>query len=137
MVVLQTPELLDSLNALASNWFGNRFFGLFENELTITPFTTIAEIQPCTFPGYSGLQSVLGWNAPVLSGEFAVITALPLAWVRGAGGGPGSVVGYYVVDSSGVLRWAEVNPAGVTLLVTAGQVYPLTPSLSLSSRWGS
>jgi hypothetical protein len=134
-VIVQEIEMLAQLNALTASWAGGRSIGLFQNNWTPRHDSVISEVTPATFSGYSGLQPITGWSASAIYLESALAGAAGLVWTHNGGGVNNWIFGYYVVDGSGNLRWAELNPAGPVAMVTAGQLYAVTPQFSVGSLY--
>ena len=136
MIVVGNASRLNQLSRLAASWGSTLYVRLFGNVVAITPDTESSWFTPPSAPGLLSQQQILGWRPPILSGDVAILAGLPVAWVRGSGGPPGVVIGYYVVDSSGVFQWGETNPAGPTYLADAGDIYQVNPVYALWTQYG-
>jgi len=131
--VLVNFGILTELDLMTTRWDGIRFVGLFQNDLTILRTTTIAQIEPATFSGYVGLRPLQGWTPAALVGERAVSRAAPVTWTHDGGAAANWICGYYVVDPSGNLVWAERRPGPAQSMIHAGTVYEVIPQVTLSS----
>lgn len=134
-LVLVDAGMLEELDAMRTRWNGIRFAGLFQNDLVVERTTTIGQIEPATFSGYVGLRPLMGWTPATMLGNRAVSTAAPVSWTHNGGGQSNWIFGYYVVNASGVLVWAERRPGPAQALVSAGQTYELVPQFSQGSRF--
>jgi hypothetical protein len=134
-LVLVEQGMKEELDAMTARWGGIRFIGLFQNDLVIERTTTIDAIEPATFSGYVGLRPLMGWSAAVIRGDRAVTGAAPVNWVHNGGPLTNWIFGYYVVDPSGFLVWAERRPGSPIAMISAGQIYEVGPVFSQGSRF--
>jgi len=134
-LIVTEVDMLGALADLLAAWAGKRRIGLFQNDWTPTPSSGISEVQPCDFSGYAGLQTLTGWTTPTLYGETAITSADQVVWTYNGGPAKNWVFGYYVVDNTGALRWAERNPNGSVALVVAGNTFPVVPAFSFGSKF--
>lgn len=119
------------LDDLAARWVGFKT-GLFVADRTFAPGDTAADYLPieATFPGYAR-QPITAWTAAVVSAVNTVsILGTLCVWTRGLGGAPESVYGYFVVDASGRLRWAEKRPNGPLAFNSSGSTFSFSPSFA-------
>lgn len=128
-------ELLYSLDAYLAAVEGAGYqIGLYKNDWTPADTDTIAAVTPADFSGYSGLVTVTGWTAATWVSPRASSTADPVLW--SADGGSANVIyGYYVVDGSGALAWAERRTGGGVSVGEAGQTYTVTPKYTRRSEF--
>lgn len=134
-LVLVESGMLAELDRMTAAWAGVRFMGLFSNDLEPDRTTTIGQITPAAFSGYVGLRPLMGWSPATLLGERAVSSGALMTWAHNGGPHSGWVFGYYVVDPSGTLVWAERRPGPAVALFRAGQTYSVIPQFSLGSRF--
>lgn len=134
-LVLVNGGSLEALSRLLAAWNGQLKAGLYQNDFTPDAASTITSINPANFSGYVGLKNVTGWSAPVLSGVRAFSAAAPLGWVHNGGPSQNWIYGYYVVNLSGVLMWAERVPGPPKGLVTNGNGYQVTPAFTQRSEF--
>lgn len=104
---------------------GSFQYGLFQNAVVLDEDTVLADLTPCTFSGYTGLQTPVwgsaSWDG---SGLRAVVDGSTLTWIHDGGPTANDVHGYYVVDGAGTtLLWAENRPAGPVTLLAAGDAF--------------
>lgn len=109
--------------------------GLYQNDWAPVRASTISEVVPCTFSGYDGLRTITGWGSPTLEGTREVIRADSQVWTHDGGSVGNWVIGYYVVDLSGRLMWAERRQEGSVSIVGAGQTVGVVPTFSLRSQF--
>lgn len=109
--------------------------GLFQNDWVPARSSTVAEVVPCTFSGYDGLRTIADWGTPTLIGDRVVMAAAVETWVHDGGTNSNWVIGYYVVDLSGTLQWAERRPGGSVPMYGAGQEVAVIPQFSLRSQF--
>lgn len=134
-IVVMDQGILANLNALTDAWRGHRRVGLMQNDAEPEPWWTITQIEPAAFSGYGGPHNILLWSAATLSGHVAVSRAQPNVWAHNGGGVSGWVSGYYVIDNSGVLMWAALQPGPAVGLYVAGDTYTVIPEYTLRSRF--
>lgn len=127
--------LLSSLAALRVTWLPSLSFGLYQNDLTPEAATTIAEIDPCTFSGYVGLQLAAGWSLPVIDGARAVSLANLLTWTHNGGVLSNWVFGFYVVDGIGDLVLAQRFEDAPKLMEYNGVALFVHPTFSVRSEF--
>jgi len=137
LVVTQT-EMEQALSSMYPYWNANGYkMHLFQNNYTPLITSVASDFTECTFGGYSGGIYLTSWSG----GTIAFIT--PRAFIYHAdvvwtatGASTNSVYGYYVLDGSGVLRWAERRPGGaVTVGAITGQTYTVSPLFSQRSEF--
>jgi hypothetical protein len=134
-LVLVEQGMIEELDAMTTRWAGIRFAGLFQNDLVIQRTTRIEHIVPATFSGYVGLRPLMGWTPAAILGERAVSSAAPVTWVHDGGTSSNWIFGYYVVDPSGSLVWAERRPGPAKTMIYAGEIYEVSPQFSQGSRF--
>lgn len=119
------------LEANAINWVamvdGVWELGLFQNDYTPVQGSVIGDLTPANFSGYSGLELTQNWTSPVIDGTRWKTNADPIVQAHSGGGVSNLIYGYYVVDGSGVLMYAERDPSGPRLMAGAGDVYTVVP----------
>lgn len=105
---------------------------LFQNNVTASRNSVLADFTECDFDGYSPQDPV--WVASVQSGAEDVALAPALEFIAGAGlAGPQSVYGYFVIDEFGDLAWAETFVDGPTTVTVVGQIVKVFPQLKLKN----
>jgi hypothetical protein len=133
-LVLANYAGLQILQILRSTWGISLQIGLFKNPWVPRHSSTIGEVDPCDFSGYSGLVPIMSFFSPYLVGDIATMVGTLVNWTHNGGAIANWINGYYVVDSSGNLMWGEQNQ-GAVLLAGNGQTYGTVPQFSLSSRF--
>jgi hypothetical protein len=128
--------LLDDL--VAVRWDGAHYF-LFDGDVTPSLGDTTATYltHQVTWPQIENPVAE-GWgSASIGSDSHAVVTGPALSWTFNSSAGDKTIGGAFALDGSGNLLAAELILNGPVVLTTPGQVLPYTPSLSLSSLYGS
>ena len=110
-------------------------WGLYKNNFTPTEDSVIGDVTPANFSGYAGLQSFSSWNAATWGSPRATATAADVVWTHNGGGTPNDIYGYYVVDGSGALAWAERNAVAPVTISGAGQTYTVKPAYTRRSEF--
>jgi hypothetical protein len=84
---------------LAASLDKRLFLRLYRNNVPVLPSSTLADFDPCTFPGYSD-QEVTGlWTTPVVDSVGRAWSAVyNVTWTRGAGGLPEFVYGWLLYE---------------------------------------
>ena len=127
-LVLMQAGLRDELDAeLAARVAGAWRFGLYLGPDVLTPDLVIGDLTVASFGGYLGVQPMMTWGLSVWSPPRAVALHPPVSWTSDGTVPAQEVRGYYVIDGSGVLRYAVPRPDGPALVGTAGQVYTIFP----------
>lgn len=134
-LVVVEVEQLASLDTLTKSWKGVRWIGLYSNDWTPSPGDTLASVVPVVFSGYPGETLLEHWTAAGLEGPAAVARADQVVYTHDGGVLGAWVVGYYVVDEAGVLRWAERDPSGPVLMAAGRPPYTVAPTFSLRTRF--
>lgn len=134
-IVLVNGGALDHLNSLTAGWSGKRRIGLFTGDWTPERLSTIEDVEPAKFSGYTGLTPVVGWMPATIVGERAVTRAAALRWEHNGGPLSGWVSGYYIVNPDGALMWAERLPDGPVALIYEGDKLTVIPRFSVGSRY--
>lgn len=111
--------------------------GLYQNPAVLDQATTLSQLGPATFSGYTGLQGTGPWSAAVLLGERAIAHSAPLSWSHDGGICANWIYGYYAVDESGDLLWAAPRAEGAVQVSVAGRTVTVTPRFSLRSEFGA
>lgn len=97
---------------------------LYKNNYTPVNGTVIGDLTQADFNGYTaGGTTLANWTTPTTVSSRAQTQADPVTWTKGVGGTGNSIYGYYVVDGSGNLLWAERDPAAPIDLNTDGKQY--------------
>lgn len=74
---------------------------LFQNDITPTAATTLADLVEATFGGYAEITlSSTGWSAPVVVGDVAQTDHTPAPQWTATGVSAQFVYGWYIYDSS-------------------------------------
>lgn len=134
-IVLVNGGLAAFVGTLRASWVGTLKIGLFQNDWFPARSSTIAEVTPCTFSGYDGLRDVVSWSMPSVVGDRVAIQAASVTWTHDGGPLSNWVIGYYVVDLSGTLLWAERRAGGSVPMYGAGQTAGVIPAFSLRSQF--
>lgn len=137
-IKVSKAEIQKQLDALAAGTaidFNGYKIGLFKNNWTPGETDTISAVTPADFPGYSGLVTLTGWAASTWSSPRATITRANVTWTHSASAGSNDIYGYYVVDASGALAWAERNPDGPVTVSANGQTYTVSPLYTRRSEF--
>lgn len=134
-LVLTYDGMLSHLAELTAAWGDDLLVGLWTGDFQPDRDWILSRIHPATFSGYAGLQPVINWSVPSLSGVVALSTADPVTWTHDGGVGNDYVFGYYVVHPSGTLLWAERRPGPPVALVRAGNSYTVAPRYTVGSRY--
>jgi hypothetical protein len=106
-------------------------YGLFVNNIVPTSLTVLGDLVEADWPDYARIP-VTVWSDAATSMGLAFSTADPVVWIRGAGGSPRTVYGYFVVfGSPGLLAWCENwQPGPIPMMAPTDQA-PLTPRFTL------
>lgn len=91
-------------------------------------------IHEASFPSYVR-QNITGWTPSVLSSGRALSAADLMTWTVLITSGTDIVYGYFVVDSTGNLLWAELNPLGPIPMNDGGQSLSLMPRFTQNSEF--
>lgn len=108
---------------------------LFRNDYTPVKGSVVGDFTEANFSGYAGGQVLTGWSGPAISGGRAFSNATTLVWTHNGGATSNLIYGYYVVDGSNVVWWAERNPAGPVTLSTNGQQLQVAPQYTQVSEF--
>jgi len=133
-VVFVDQGLLDDLLLTANESDGVWELGLYQNNWTPAQGDDISDVTVATFSGYSGLELLQNWSSPTIIGTRASMTADAIVQSHSGGGTSNNIYGYYVVDGSGVLMYAERDPSGPRLMGASGDVYTVVPKLTKRSE---
>lgn len=134
-LVLVSDGSLSQLAKLLTVLETEAYYGLWQGEWQPAPWNDITDVVPATFSGYSGLQLATGWQPAYLHNGQAVSEAADLSWFHNGGPVSNWIGGYYVVNVSGVLQWAERYPGASRAMVLSGNVYRVTPRYGFGSRY--
>lgn len=129
-------ELLKTVNAQTALFAAGPYqIGLYQNNWTPADGDTISAVTPATFSGYSGLQNLNSWSSAVWITPRATAAHSAVSWTHNGGGTSNSIYGYYIVDASGNLAWAERYSGAPVTINTNGQVYQVTPQYTRRSEF--
>lgn len=111
----------------------NLLLRLFSNNVTPGETDTAATFTEVAGGGY-GQKTLLAGSWVVTSGNPSIGTyAQQVFTFTGPTNAPGTIYGYYVVDGTGILRWAERFPSAVLPLTPiAGSTIRITPNFQCS-----
>jgi len=112
---------------------GNLTLKLYSNDKTPAESDTAANYTEVSGGGYSSKTLSSGsWS--IASGDPTVATyAYQDFSFTGATAAPGTIYGYFVVDASGILVWAErFEAAVVPYTPSTGKLVRITPKISVS-----
>lgn len=128
-LVVPTVGLNSDLNKLLNQVLTLK---LYSNNITPAAGDTAATYTVVTGGGY--LNKSLTFANWVVAAGVATYNAAQDFTFTGATGAPGTVYGYYVVDGSNVLLWAERFPSGVLPFTPAnGSLIRITPRLTAAA----
>lgn len=104
---------------------------LYSNDLTPTKTDTAASFTEVAGGGYADIQLPMGGWIITAGTPNQGVQAQKTFSFTGATNAPGTIYGYYVVDSDGVLRWSE-RFADTVLPFTpiAGSTVKITPKFA-------
>ncbi len=126
--------LIEALDTLAASWEGVFKIGLYQNDWTPDLFSVLASIVPCDFSGYSGLAFLYSWSAAVMRGIHAYTEANPVVWTHDGGPIQNYAYGYYVIDGTGHLAWAERFCPAPKIMAGFGTKLRVTPAYTLKNE---
>jgi len=110
-------------------------WGLFKNNVTPTEDTVIGDLTKADFSGYAGEIPFTHWNAAAFSTPRSEADASDVVWTHNGGGTSNDIYGYYVVDETGALAWAERNAAAPITISANGQTYTVKPKFTRRSEF--
>ena len=136
MLLVPDVGLTNLLDLLTAAWGDTLEVGLFNTAHAPDPSDvpgTYTAIE-ATFPGYAR-QTLENWTpALLIASGFAQTEADVVTWTRGAGAGTEDIFGYFVLDASGNLLWAESPPWAPVTIDTLGQQLAFLPRFSLQPQ---
>jgi hypothetical protein len=135
MVILTDNGALSMLADAAAHWLHSLRTGLFTGDFRPWHGAVLAQLEPCSFSGYSGLRDMITWGSPTLDGPRAVITHGYFDWTHDGGPDAQKVQGYYVISQSEELVWAELRADGPLLMQSLGDVCRVIPRFSQRSEF--
>jgi len=124
--VVVNAGLLEYLTTIKLLMFGNHKVGLYSNDRKPKLADDVSLYVPCNFSGYDGLRLTYGWTFPVLVGDRAFTHSEEFVWSHSGGPVGNWVYGYYVVNVSGELKFAERFCNGPFLVAQSGRQIKLT-----------
>lgn len=131
MAVNPKAVALETLTTLidTGGQFDGAKVGLFQEPITPTPDTVLADLTPCDFDGYA-LSSALTWGTPFYGAEeTAQVPAGLKQFIATGSTTPNNVWGWYVVDGAGTtLLLVEPFEDAIPVLTT-GEGVALVPTL--------
>jgi hypothetical protein len=104
---------------------------LYKNDKTPDESDTFGSYVEADFAGYTSM-SLNGGSWTITSGEPTSASYPQQSFTSSITQTPQSIYGYYVVDSSNILMWAERFSNGPYNVVNADDVIKLTPKIELS-----
>jgi len=108
---------------------------LYQNNFTPIDTMVIGDLTEADFDGYARIP-LTGWSAPALNGDFKAQTDLPAQIFTMTGSTtPNDIYGVFVVDGSGNLLYAELDPSGPVTMDTDGQFYGYVPRFTNESEF--
>ena len=130
-------ELIKTLDAATSGFAGNYKIGLFKNNFTPGNTSVIGDVTPADFSGYStvGLHTFSSWASATWNSPRAEATHADVTWTHNGGGTSNDIYGYYVVDGSGNLAWAERYASAPVTLSGSGQSFTVSPKYTRRSEF--
>lgn len=135
-IVLSKAGKLLLLDAITLGTPVSFFAGLFQNDAVMDQDMTLTRLGVANYSGYSGLQGLGAFSSASLDGERAIASSGPLTWTHNGGPIGQWIYGYYAVDSSGELLWANKRTEGPMMMSFFGQEVTVTPAVSLRSEFG-
>lgn len=133
-LVISPDAMADFLAWIADNEVAVTFHA-YQNNVTPTIETQLADFTECDFDGYLPIL-IENWTTPINYGGRAVTFADPIAWEY-VGGTTNLIYGYYATGPSGELLWSERDPNAPINFHLLGQFYLLQPAMSQGSAYGS
>ena len=130
MLVFVNDGLERALEVLITEMEAGWELGLYKNDWTPAQGDDIGDVTACDFSGYTGLEPLANFSAPVQDGTRWKTEADPIVQSHNGGGTSNLVYGYYVVNGSGVLMYAERDPSGPRLMAGSGDVYTVIPRVT-------
>ncbi len=123
------------LNILIGIWNGtNVSLHLFQNAATPSFNSVIGDFVESNFPGYAPVDIAAWILGPVITNVGYMQTVTPCVFTVSSGAGPPQLAyGYYVLDDSGNLLWAELDPNGPTSMSSSGNQVQVFARLGLSN----
>jgi len=110
--------------------------GLFKNNYTIVAATELTDLTAADFSGYAETNLTTPVIVAGLDGSNrAVATWDAVTWTKSGATG-NTVYGYYVVNGSNELMWAETFDAPVAL-TSDGMFIVILPKLTVASQYGN
>lgn len=135
MLILSDNGAMALCSNNVANWLITLRAGLFRTGFVPWHGMVLAQLEPSTFSGYVGLRDMLTWGAPVLIGRRATVAHGEILWHHNGGPVAQMVAGYYVVDASDTLIWADLRADGPLLMASALDTYKLTPRFTQRSEF--
>lgn len=122
--------VVNGRRAILGAWMGdmNTFLlRLFKNDYTPLITSVVGDFVEADFAGYAEV-ALTAWGAIFTNANNQAETDEEVnVFTKEAGGSANTIYGYYVTDSSGVLMWAERNPAGGQVMSATGDTYSVLP----------
>lgn len=108
---------------------------LFRNNETPGPLSIAEDFTEVSGGGYAEFPlTFVNWEISTGSPSRALYNSRYTTQFTGATDTPGTIYGYYVIDSDGVLRWAERFPtASLPFVPINGSVIKIRPRFSAGS----
>lgn len=128
---------MNAVDAWTARNTGFNRVGLFQNDLVVRPWHTLANLVPCNFSGYTGPLSLGGWTPAAMEGDQAVSRAAECIWTHNGGPVANYVFGYYIVSAAGELLLAERDPDAPVLVAVGGVLFRCVPTYTSRSRFGN
>jgi hypothetical protein len=137
-LVVVMGEIEKTLEQTASEFAAGPYrMGLYKNDHTPSLEDVIASFDAADFGGYDGERDLPDWDLGGLiwDGFRWTVTHPDVVW-EADGTSSNSIYGYYVVDQSGNLAWAERRTDGAVTIGAAGQTYTVSPRFTRRSEFG-
>lgn len=126
LIVPNVAEII-AMNSFLNNALSLR---LYSNNITPASGNTAATYTQVSGGGYAAKSlSFASWSVTSGDPTVALYTAQNFSFT-GPTSAPGTIYGYYIVDSGGVLRWAERFPI-VPFTPIVGSLIRITPRIQL------
>jgi len=123
------------LNTLLASMEGLFQVGLFQNNILPAQGTVIANLTPADFSGYTGLITLSGGTPAAIDGVRWKISFDPVVWTHDGGSTPNLIYGYYAIDGSGILQWAQQVSAAPRPMASLGDTFEVDPTFSDRSEF--
>lgn len=105
LFIATNSRLLASASFLYAQLQSNRVVRLFQNNVQVSPATTIADLFECDFNGYSPIDTIGKWKPPRLVHDGLYLIDLPILSFTATSGSTQQVFGAFI-DHLGIVEFA-------------------------------